>query len=235
MLVFFLLTAPSLLCGSSLFTAQAHKSHLFQKLKGENNSQLTVGFIIACTLQLWEECFTDGWIQGGGMNAWLSLVIYSYMKFLLLGTKTQSSSSWVPGNCHYNSGGSIKGYIRPYLVQNTQSWLQLRPPPALSILAYCIFPHAWAVECNKQTAQGELWGNLHGQIKGFMQFVQSQVIALHAVGTQAMVISLPSGNIVPNPHSWKLSWQSLSWVNKDLWTSLNLLETVPGTGNFLVW
>lgn len=54
--VFLSLTAPALLCGSSLFAAQARKSHLFQKLKGEANSQITITFITAVR----RGCFTQG-------------------------------------------------------------------------------------------------------------------------------------------------------------------------------
>lgn len=43
--VFLLLTAPSLLCGSSLFAAQVHKKYLFQKLEGDANSQITISFV----------------------------------------------------------------------------------------------------------------------------------------------------------------------------------------------
>lgn len=47
--VFLLLTASRLLCGRYLFAVQSHKNHLFQKLKGEANSQIMISFLSACT------------------------------------------------------------------------------------------------------------------------------------------------------------------------------------------
>lgn len=82
------------------------------------------------------------------------------------------------------------------------------------------------------TAQGELWDFLDGQTKGFMQFVQSQAIALCDAGTPAAVLRKLLG---PRPSSMQVKAAlAVSELSKQVNIS-NPLATIPGTGKFLVW
>lgn len=155
--VFLLLSAPSLLCGSSLFAAQAHKKHLFQKPEGEANSQITISFVTTLHSPSEKGCFTQAWTQAGGMQAWLSLKIYSLQIILLLvGTKTQNVLKQ-----RHSSQGITKMLLRQWGAYAspraehaesiaTQTTSSCSASFRSKVLAYCIFPRPCALKYNLQ-------------------------------------------------------------------------------------